>query len=429
MNQTELTLTVQRRVEELFAGCVFANPAWAVERCNWLSADIIQDTRIKAFWKAIQNGHKEDPTGAAFEAGCYVDMIGWVAEAITTEAESYAHEIQRRHWLVSQDKTITDLLQARQNNDVEGMRVAVALLSQDCPPKVVEIPTAQTIGLAFNEELQKPKPTNLIYTGIPNLDRAIVGLQKKLFYVVASRPSMGKTTWAWQIARNVAHARRVIYFSNEMTAQQLWSKAACGAVEVQWRDVLARRISPEQLQAIMDNSTELMCMFEDRLMIDDRIHLTTDNIWRIVAQEKPELVIVDVMARLKDKGDNLIQRLGSISYALKEIAKDQDCAVMAIHHVGRGVEEKSNGTVTGRKPVMSDLSDSGNIEKAADSILFLHSDEYYQISSSMKPPRYLKTTMIIGKDREAPRNSDINFAYDTAQQWFYPASEIWPTRA
>jgi replicative DNA helicase len=432
MNQTELTIATQRRIEELFAGAAFAIPRQAMDQCAWLDPEIIQTEGIRRFWKAMNNGHKVDALngfaeGAALEAGIYQELINWASESILvfSAVESYAREIQRRHWLVGQDKAIGALLQARQKNDVEGMREAIATLSADCPPKQTDLLTTQDIAIEFMEELEKPKPTGIIYTGIPNLDRAMGGMERGAGYFMASRPSMGKSTLAFEIARNIANTQPVIYFSNEMGSRSLWAKAACGIAEVQWRDVRNRRVTAEQMQAVKDASNQLMCQYEDRLIVDDSSRHTTDDLWRLVSQYKPVLFVVDIMARLKDRAANEIKRLGNIAYALREIAKETDCVMLAIHHVNRGTETKEGQNITGRKPVMSDLRDSGEIEQAADVILFLHSDEYYQVSSTMKPPRYIKTSVIIAKDREGPRNGEVELAYDTAQQWFYPASEIW----
>lgn len=425
MNLTELTLATQRQIELLFGACAFADPVWAMDKCSWLTPETIIDEKIRIFWGGLQNGHKGDAAGAALEAGCFAELSGAIGDVPNLMfVDTYAKEIQRRAWLVSQDKHLAELMEARRRHDIEGMQAILRLIGENAPTEGDSIPTAETVAVDFQEFLSGDMSGDILPMQIPPLDKALGGLERRKMVMLAARPSMGKSTLAWQIARNVAINRRVIYFSNEMTARQLWAKAACGKLRIQWRDVIGKRITAEQLQALRDASNELMCLYEDRLSIDDRTIHTTETIWRAVAANHPALVVVDVIANLKNQGESELRRLATIARGLRDMCKDLNCALLTLHHTNRGSENRDN-----HRPTLADLRDCGDLEQLSDVVIFLYSPDYYRITEGMKPPRYLETSAIIAKDREGARNVDNQLAYDTESQWFEPASVIWPNRA
>ncbi len=420
MNQTEETIQAQKRAEQFFAGAAFIDPTRAVESCGWLDPRVIQDERIRRYWANLLGKYRGNAYGAAMEASCFTDIIGWSTDLPpggSCYPESFAREIQRRSYLISLDPLITKLLVARQDHDVDQLRAVTERLYQSAPASVEHIPDAADVGVEFMALLATPEKLS-IKTRIPPLDDCLGGLERRVNYVLAARPSLGKSTLAFQIARNMARdGHKALYFSLEMGRVQLWAKAACGYVGVAWRDVREKRITSEQLEEVNQATSELIEAYQDRLLIDDRTGHSTQSLWQIVSTEKPDLVIVDVMARLKDRHESEVKRLGNIAYTLREMGKELNCATLVLHHVNRETETRKD-----KRPTLANLRDSGEIEQAADVVILLHSPDAYETTT--KPPVYRKTDAIIAKDRDGVMNKVIHLAFDTGAQWFLPASAV-----
>ena len=118
-----------------------------------------------------------------------------------------------------------------------------------------------------------------IYTYIPQIDSALGGLERQTLSVLGARPSMGKSTLAWQIARNVAAAGlRSMFFSLEMSTPALWAKAACGACGFRWRSFRAGTATPDMRRRVIEKAGGLMASYQDRILVDDNPN-NTETIW------------------------------------------------------------------------------------------------------------------------------------------------------
>lgn len=278
-------------------------------------------------------------------------------------------------------------------------------------PQANEPHTSFDIADAFLDLLDHLEGRS-IQTDIIPLDKAIGGLERQTLTVLAARPSMGKSTLAWQIARNVAtHGERAYFFSLEMSETSLWAKAACGACGIRWRDVRNGDASDAQIARIIQKATDLTETYGDRLLVDDGVN-TSETVRICTEKHQPDLVVVDHLRLLADRGDNEVQRLGVITGNLKEIAKAYNCAVLCLAQLNRGVEADSD-----KRPQLKDLRDSGQIEENADLVLMLYRDDYYEPPKGLQP-MLSRTEVLVRKFRDDVLNQRIEMNFDPAFQWF-----------
>lgn len=248
-------------------------------------------------------------------------------------------------------------------------------------------------------------------TYIPKLDDALGGIERQTLTVLAARPSMGKSTLAWQIARNVATAGlKAYFFSLEMSAPSLWAKAACGMTGVRWKDVRSQNVTDEQLEMVINASNDLMNRYADNLLLDDGTN-TSETIWAQVERHRPDLVVIDHLRLIADPGENETKRLGVVSQRLKDMSKSFNTAVLCLAQLNRGVEAQ-----TDKRPTLADLRDSGQIEENADVVLMLYRDDYYTTENAGN--RYSMTEVLVRKFRDDIKNQRVKLAFDTRTQWF-----------
>jgi archaellum biogenesis ATPase FlaH len=283
----------------------------------------------------------------------------------------------------------------------------------------VREPVSATDGL-LDLSISLDNPVRFLQTGIVGLDKRLGGLPLQNLIVVAARPSIGKTTLCWQIARNVAvMGGRVLFLSLEMTMLSLWRKAAFGLAEINYSDYQNGLVSDAVKTRLQ---TEIIPELIDRyhynlLGYDEQID--TAGVLRLAKAHSPSLVVIDHLSYLADyRGkDNDVSHLGTLTRNLKNIAKETNSAVVVIHHLNRAIDGREK-----REPQMSDLRDSGRIEANADVILMPFRQDYYDIQEQAK--RYSETRIRCVKNREGERGFDVGVYYDMLHQWFYAKSEL-----
>lgn len=405
----------KRHAEQLFAAAVFLAPAMANELAGWLRPDAILDRAIASFWEKVKagNGSPESAIAAAMDAGIYTAVLGWSSEVASTLAVGeYARQIAQDNYLVAMADNSARLARSISKRDIDGVNGAVAEIGKAQPETGSNIPNAIDIGMDFAERLYDPSP-DLIKTGIANLDGAIGGMERRKLTILAARPSMGKTSLAWQIGRSAAQGgQRVCYCSIEMTADALWQKAVYGGAKVDRRDYLKGKLTDKQREALSDVNSALIDAYSHRLTIEDSSYQTIEVIWQRAAAVHPDLLVVDHIGLIVDKEPNLVIKLGVVTWGLKSLAKELNCHVLALCQLSRAVEGRDN-----KRPQLSDLRSSGDIEQNADNVWMLYRDDYYK--SDDVPPPESETEIIIAKYREGVRNIRVKTRYVLAEQWFY----------
>ena len=250
----------------------------------------------------------------------------------------------------------------------------------------------------INELLSNPDPVSGLATGFKELDLLTAGLQPSSLNVLAARPAMGKTAFALSIGLNVAlrSKQTVGIFNLEMSAVQLVTRMLCSEARVDMSRVRNGQLSERDFQRLADTAGKLS---EAKMFIDDNADLNIMELRarcrRLMAEHGLGLVIIDYL-QLMGSGsgnENRQQEISTISRGLKLLARELDVPVMVLSQLSRAVESRPN-----KRPMLSDLRESGAIEQDADLVMFIYRDEYYDQQSEKQGI----AEIIIGKQRNGP---------------------------
>ncbi len=221
-----------------------------------------------------------------------------------------------------------------------------------------------------------PKKIDGVRTGFSGLDRVLVQMGKGDLVLIGARPGMGKTSFALNIATNVAKStgKAVCIFSLEMSAEQLVTRILSSEAMVESHSLRSGEIKPDDWTRLADAATELSGC---DIYIDDTSGVTpTEMKAKLRRVQNLGLVVVDYL-QLMTTGkniDNRVQEVGEISRTLKLMAKELGIPVVCCAQLSRGPEKNR----TSKRPMLSDLRDSGSIEQDADVVIFLYREEYYK---------------------------------------------------
>lgn len=241
------------------------------------------------------------------------------------------------------------------------------------------------------------------YTGVPSdyydLDAMTAGFQRSDLIILAARPSMGKTAFALNIGQNIAiqHQIPVAIFSLEMSKVQLVQRILCSEAEIDAQRVRTGDIAPSDWQRIAECMDKLHV---SPLYIDDTAGVSVSDIrakCRRLKMQRPDLgmVIIDYLQLIDDKSSSdRIQQISAISRGLKSLARELNVPIIALSQLSRKVEERND-----KRPMLSDLRESGAIEQDADIVMFIYREEYYDKEN---PNVKNKAKIIIAKQRNGP---------------------------
>ena len=214
-------------------------------------------------------------------------------------------------------------------------------------------------------------------TGFSALDRMLVQMGKGDLVIVGARPGMGKTSFALNIATNVAKLSKkaVAIFSLEMSGEQLVTRIISSEALVDSHALRTGQLKPED----WDNSAGVMSSLSgSEIHIDDTSQITTTEMKsKLRRLQNLGLVVIDYIGLMQSTSntDNRAQQVGEISRNLKVMAKDFGVPIVCCAQLNRGTESRPGA---GKRPTLADLRDSGSIEHDADIVLFLYRDEYYK---------------------------------------------------
>jgi replicative DNA helicase len=214
-------------------------------------------------------------------------------------------------------------------------------------------------------------------TNFREIDRLTAGLQETDLIIFAARPSMGKSSLSLDICKGATTADPesvVAYFSLEMSKRQCADRLICSIAEVDSTDYRLGNLSQSQWQKTASAAKEL---HEKKIFIDDAAALSVLEVKskarQIAAKNKRlDLIVVDYIQLMRGKGESRQQEVSEISRGLKALAKDLRVPVIALSQLSRACEAR-----TDKRPLLSDLRESGSIEQDADIVAFIYRDEYY----------------------------------------------------
>ena len=268
--------------------------------------------------------------------------------------------------------------------------------------------------MEHSASLQSGRDTHLspISTGFPDLDKLLGGgLQRSDLVIVAARPSLGKSTLAFNIARNAAanpeQLARVAAFSLEMSAEQIGIRLLASEAKINSHRMRIGLLTEKEMQ---DEVTANGFLSELPIYIDEtpfqRIVEMRSKITRLHNEEPIDLLIVDyiqLIAGSSGRSENRVMDMGEISRSLKSIARELDVPVLALSQLSRAPEQRPN-----HRPLLSDLRESGSIEQDADVVAFIYredkyvSEEEWQKRNPTNPYPANLAELIVAKHRNGP---------------------------
>ena len=348
--------------------------------------------------------------GALDVAGGRESLLDLVGSVVSAAAINYHAEIVRDKSMLRQLlETCLELSrQAYENAGTPGELV------DEAERRIFEIARVKTasdsmsisdvIQKAF-ERLDKLRDRQGRLTGVGSgfydLDDLTAGLQPGELIILAARPSMGKTSFALNLAERAAcggagQPHGVAFFSLEMSSQQIVQNMLCSRAQINGQDLRRGRITSDQYRHLQDVADQL---YEAPIFIDDAAGLTVTTLRakcrRLKQKHDIEMVIVDYLQLLNAGGrvESRQQEIAAISRTLKSIARELNVPVVALSQLNRDVENRENN-----RPKMSDLRESGAIEQDADVIMLLHRDEYFKPTEENRG----LAQVIVAKQRNGP---------------------------
>lgn len=211
-------------------------------------------------------------------------------------------------------------------------------------------------------------------TGFRAIDMVLGGLQPSDLIIAAGRPGMGKSAWALSVAQNVAKLDgKVAIFSLEMSKEQLTQRLLSMTTFIEAHRLRTKKLSSDDWPVIMEAANEISSL---PLYIDDSPGVSVDYVRRearrIYAESGLDLVVIDYMQLMSGQGGNREQEIAYISRNLKAMARELNVPVIALSQLSRKVEERAD-----KRPMLSDLRESGSQEQDADAVIFIYREDYY----------------------------------------------------
>lgn len=304
-----------------------------------------------------------------------------VSESITNDCYQDTENLDQL--LEETEKQIFDVVQNRSTSDFVPIR-QVALETLESIQNA-----AKTVGAVTG-----------ISTGFYDLDARTAGLQKSDLILIAARPSMGKTAFVLNIAETVAIKNNIstAIFSLEMSRVQLAKRLISMNSKVDSQHIRVGNLADEEWGKLTEST---ILLGESSLVIDDTPGISIAQLRSKCRKLKLEnnlgLVIIDYLQLMSGSGnrknESRQQEISDISRSLKALAREIDCPVIALSQLSRAVESRED-----KRPMLSDLRESGAIEQDADVVMFIYRDEYYHKDTEEKGV----TEIIIGKQRNGP---------------------------
>ncbi len=391
--------------EKALLGAVMTKPSALIEVLEIVRPEDFYSTKHRLIFKAVLGLYeKNDPVDIVSltsfltdkksidgvgGASYLVDLINSVPSS--SNAKFYAEIVRKKadlRRLIESADQIAELGYG-QNDDVSSIfdKAEKAFLSLVSFSKKSFVSLKDTLTEAWErfERLHKSgDEMRGIPTGFKDLDHHLAGLQKSDLIILAARPSMGKTSLALDIARQVACHKNipVCIFSLEMSQQQLVDRLIAAESHVDsWKLRTGKLSAEEDFTRIRD---ALDTLSKAPIFIDDDSSNNITKMKSVCRKLKMEnnlgLVIVDYLQLMipKRDSDSLVQQVTELSRSLKGLARELDVPVLALSQLSRAVEQR------GGRPRLSDLRDSGSIEQDADVVMFIHREDKYNEESDRK---------------------------------------------
>ncbi|GET83843.1 replicative DNA helicase [Streptococcus phage Javan139] len=408
------------QAEQAVLGSIFINPEKIIEVAEYLKPDDFYKPAHRILFKAMlsisSNAEPIDvvTVKSVLESQDNLATIGGitylleVVNAVPTSvnAEHYAKIVAKKAQLRSIIDSLSDSIGNAydENMDIDEIiaKTERSLIEVSQSSNKSSFRPIHDVLAENYQKIEERSNNNTQITGIAtgfyDFDKLTTGLHADQLIILAARPAMGKTAFALNIAQNVATKsnKAVAVFSLEMGAESLVERMLASEGTIKSHHIRTGQLTAEDWQRLIYAQGELA---EAPIFIDDTAGVKITDIRaraRRLSQETDGLglIVIDYLQLIQgSRSDNRQQEVSEISRQLKIIAKELKVPVIALSQLSRSVEQRQD-----KRPIMSDLRESGSIEQDADIVAFLYRDDYYTDKSDNQPESNL-TELIIKKNR------------------------------
>jgi replicative DNA helicase len=431
--------------EQAVLGCILSDPSCLNQVAIILNSDAFFMPQHKNIFNAMLTldsmGSKIDPLvvlnmlveNGTFDSNQGKQYLLDLAQSVPTtqNVEMYAKIVKEKYYIrqlisissetiesaVNQKDTADVLLDSAEQKiyDIRKGKVSNA------PSKLGDVilnDVYQTLKNLTGEDAEKYKGYT---TGFSDLDNILTGLNRSDLIIVGARPAMGKTSFALNLARNVSviAKRKVLFFSLEMTKEQLAMRVLGTESGVSSKKMRSGQISPNEWKEIGEATSRLSSA---ELYFDDTSGITVPEMKAKARRLGAECIMIDYLGLVTSsvRAENRVNELEQITKSLKAMAKDLNVPIICLAQLARGTEERGKS----HKPQLSDLRGSGSIEQDADIVLMLYREDYYKGEKEKddngdQPAEINKVSVIVTKNRHGS-TGEVEFAWDGERTQFKP---------
>ncbi|NMC80037.1 MAG: replicative DNA helicase [Chloroflexi bacterium] len=418
-----------RQAEEAVLGAVLINAESYYDVAEFLQPDDFFIVRNRWIWEAINQLH-ETRTPIDFLTVCeqltsqnHLEEVGGPAYLMSLinqtptslHAQAYGHLVEeaaiRRRMLSAandlaklafdQQRTVDTVLDEAEKSIFS---ISERRIRHDLQPINV------VLSEVYDRVDQLSRRSEEIYgvpTGLIDLDRLLGGLQKSDLIIVAGRPGMGKTGFLLSVAKNAAqkHKKHVAMFSLEMSNEQLVQRLIAQETGIDTQRLRTGKLAEDEWP-LFTHAIEVLA--DTHIFLDDTPAITPLQLRtkcrRLHLEYQLDLVIVDYLQLMSSdfRTENRVQEVSFISRNLKVLARELNVPVLAAAQLSRAVEQRAD-----KRPMLSDLRESGSLEQDSDVVLFIHRPDALEKDS----PRQNMAEIIVSKHRNGPTHSGIELVF------------------
>jgi replicative DNA helicase len=419
-SQTPSVVPHSREAEEAVVGAVLINPEAYYDVAQFLAADDFYIHRNKWIWEAFMRLHEQripvdlltlseelDRSNLLADVGgsAYItSLINQVPSSLN--AESYGRIVEghsiRRKMITAANKiasiayneasTVDDVM-----NEAEKavFNVSERRLKHDLQPISAVLSDYYD---RIDDLAKRPEEIHGVPTGFIDLDRMLTGLQPSDLLIIAGRPGQGKTGFLLSIAKNAAltHKKHVAIFSLEMSNEQVVQRLIAQTTEISSQRLRNGKLL-ESEWPLFTHAVEVLS--DTHIYLDDTPAITPLQLRtkcrRLHMEFGIDLIIIDYLQLMggDSRNDNRVQEVSHISRSLKVLARELNVPVLTAAQLSRAVEQR-----TDKKPVLSDLRESGSLEQDADIVMFIYRPDEYEKDSDKSNI----TKIVVAKHRNGP---------------------------
>lgn len=375
------------KAEQAVLAAMLANPNCIDDVSEIIISENFRDTRNAIIFDAIVELYKSCSDVNVISVSeklpnCFEYIVDLSSSGYTSNAKSYAHVVEREHFKrVALGRLAEAINIIQDSNDIDAdinhVHSLISSIEREGGADVEDFESIMKSGITRLEERTARKGQIIgTKTGFADLDEHLMGISETDLVIIAARPAMGKTAFAMNIAQKLADdGGKILVFSMEMSKEQLFDRLVCAISGIDFRVFKSGQLNENDYSLLQ---LAYVRMKKYNLTIIDRAAMHINEIRAICRKfsrkGKMAGIFVDYLqlARAGKSSNNRTEEISIISRELKAIAKDNKSPVFALSQLSRDVEKRTN-----KRPVASDLRESGQIEQDADLIMFMYRDEYY----------------------------------------------------